>query len=227
MVRGGVRIGFTLVELLVVVAVLGLLLTLLLPVLGMSRELAKKTVCSSNLREIEIGWVGFITHENNGTFPYTKSVHKHPNWIDALDTAYPEAVSQWGTDAQAVSSCPTIRHEYTKMYYPGIRWGYAINVWWKGVPSEYNELQAWAHVEKPASYPMFMDGEVAKFGSGHGIPPYVPLSSRGSPDWGVGAVHGDGQIVNVAFADTSVRGVQIDQVRQGMLAADQYPWLQN
>ena len=46
--------GFSLVEILVVIAILGVLMALALPVLGKARRTAQQVVCSSNLRQIGI-----------------------------------------------------------------------------------------------------------------------------------------------------------------------------
>ncbi len=44
--------GFTLVELLVVIAIIALLIAILLPSLARARELAKRTVCGTQLKAI-------------------------------------------------------------------------------------------------------------------------------------------------------------------------------
>lgn len=62
------RTGFTLVELLVVIAVVAILAALLLPALSRTRESARRTACVSNLRQIILAaWMYVDEHED--TFP--------------------------------------------------------------------------------------------------------------------------------------------------------------
>lgn len=60
--------GFTLVELLVVVAIIALLVSILLPSLGKAKEQAKMVVCMTNLKALGMGFT-FYTNQNNDWYP--------------------------------------------------------------------------------------------------------------------------------------------------------------
>lgn len=61
--------AFTLVELLVVVAVIGTLMSILLPSLQSARRSARTTTCASNLRQLGIGWTMYADHSSGSVVP--------------------------------------------------------------------------------------------------------------------------------------------------------------
>lgn len=71
-----VRRGFTLVELLVVITIIGILLGLLLPAVQAAREAARKTSCSNNLKQYSLGLQNY--HSAFKVFP-SGSYHSTPN----------------------------------------------------------------------------------------------------------------------------------------------------
>ena len=50
------RKAFTLIELLVTIVIIGILMSILLPAMGMAREHARCAQCANNLRQIGIAW---------------------------------------------------------------------------------------------------------------------------------------------------------------------------
>jgi len=61
--------GFTLIELLVVIAIIAILAAILFPVFAKVRESARKTSCSSNMKQLAMSFQMYL-HDYDQTYPY-------------------------------------------------------------------------------------------------------------------------------------------------------------
>lgn len=77
------RRGFTLVELLVVMAVIGVLIALLLPALSQSRAAARTAACKSNMRQIGLA-MHMYANNHRGRFPLTAHAGREASWVYSL-----------------------------------------------------------------------------------------------------------------------------------------------
>jgi prepilin-type N-terminal cleavage/methylation domain-containing protein/prepilin-type processing-associated H-X9-DG protein len=140
--------GFTLVEVLVVIAVIAMLAALLLPVLGRARESAKQVKCLSNVRQLAAALISY-TNDNRGWFPGAAmgSQRLAHDWIHWQTSGNPPRDPQESAIARHLSkplsdgvfTCPSDQPEQrTKnWYFPNdgpYRYSYTVNSFLVGNP---------------------------------------------------------------------------------------------
>ncbi len=161
------RKGFTLIELLVVIAIIGILVALMLPAVQFAREMARRTECQNNLRQI-----GLALHMYHDTFNRLPS-----GWVTFDDDA--------GHARSRFHSHPPVGgdHQENPAGPPG--WGWAASILPYLESRNANDV---IDFRKPIMDPVHDDIRVAVVGT------FICRSSPGDPIFVIGKGEGDGHI---------------------------------
>ena len=118
--------AFTLVELLVVMAIIALLAALLLPVMGRAKESARATVCLSNLHQVGIALQIYVS-ENNNHLPVMRDVSTDP--AVAATNTFPSLQKVLGAQLgnTNVLRCPSDRAEFFERTGSSYAWNSLLN----------------------------------------------------------------------------------------------------
>ncbi|MEZ6241660.1 MAG: prepilin-type N-terminal cleavage/methylation domain-containing protein [Phycisphaerales bacterium] len=119
--RGSIHTAFTLVELLVAIAVIALLLALTLPALASARTSARSTVCLSNLRQLGGAWTMYAGDHDGLAAPYrVPGVERRTYWWGAED----DTLGRVDHDAGSLSGyMNSSLHELSVFECPEQPWG--------------------------------------------------------------------------------------------------------
>ncbi len=109
------RAGFTLIELLVVISIIAILASMLLPAVGMIRDLANTQKCVSNLRQLQIANLTYTTGNEGLVVPcalanWSTQFAYWPDYIQAADQG-PEILTTF-SGYPAGMFCPNYRKDF-------------------------------------------------------------------------------------------------------------------
>ncbi|HJZ53970.1 MAG TPA: DUF1559 domain-containing protein [Gemmataceae bacterium] len=110
------RLAFTLVEMLVVIAIIGVLIALLLPAIAAARDAARSSQCQNNLRQLGLAAIQY--REQNGAYPQYRA--EYPPITNAYGVQRPRwqwimasFMGGWAQNPDAIRAAGTADPTYT------------------------------------------------------------------------------------------------------------------
>jgi prepilin-type N-terminal cleavage/methylation domain-containing protein len=98
------RLGFSLVELLVVISIIAVLAALLFPVFQKAKSSAQASVCLSNFKQISQATLLYTGDNDDGLLPSTYNADRNADFTN--DRVWPQIVSSYVGD-QRIFKCPS------------------------------------------------------------------------------------------------------------------------
>ncbi|MDR1284179.1 MAG: prepilin-type N-terminal cleavage/methylation domain-containing protein [Opitutaceae bacterium] len=192
--KSGARRAFTLVELLTVIAIIGILAAIIIPVVGKVRASARSATCLSNLRQIGIATQMYLTENKNIMYPHAGAARWH-RYLNPYVKNVP-AVPDWTKARNYFLYCPDILFERRANGEPFNEAfvGYLKNAWLGSTGN--NTVVVITDAYPPSRVAVIWDDT-------HTYNPSAPNPDGGSPGAGYNAnggyVGGSGSYYKLAF----------------------------
>lgn len=224
--------GFTLIEVLVVVAIIALLISILAPSLAAARRQARSTLCLSNVRQLGVAsqmyansWKGMLVDFG---LAHGGSVDESKTWLNSLRREYGQKL---------VARCPDDQSPYWTQPYPGTtqkrRASYGVNEYLTGRLAGYERFRKIEAIRRPATTILFCElthlGEYAVSDHVHPVNwvlnPLAEARKQIEPDLHSGKA-------NYAYADAHAESARFEQTfkikgRQRVGATMVFDWGHN
>jgi prepilin-type N-terminal cleavage/methylation domain-containing protein/prepilin-type processing-associated H-X9-DG protein len=197
--------GFTLIEILVVIAIIGILAAILFPVFARVRETARSASCQSNLKQIGLAVMQY-SQDHNDRMPISGSSVGG----DTVGLLERYTKSKFGT---GIWRCPSHasfqENTWTSSY--GYNWSYLLRAGGGPYPHSYptgldNSGVSLAFLRRPSETLLFVDQNV--IASNPNLWCYVARPTDTTTDDGIGRVHlRHLERANVLFCDGHVKSI--------------------
>ena len=176
--------AFTLIELLMVIAIIAILAALLLPVLARGKEKAQRVHCLNNEKQLDVGWQMYADEDNgilasNDWDFRSGSVAESPpgSWVvgnASLDTNQTDITS--GTIYSYIKAIPCYRCPADQSLVLGttiltLR-SYSLSCFMGGPPSDTDEynikpVHRLSQITRPATWLTFIEEDISSIDDGH------------------------------------------------------------